>query len=80
MPLAETFRMMGLTLVGALTVLFGILALLLIDHLIHYEDGGDGSDALVKNGAFIYVIWVILLLWVLLLSKGLSSTFIYFQF
>lgn len=79
-PLSETFRMMGLTLVGALTVLFGILALLLIDHLLHYEDDGDGSDALVKNGAFIYVIWVILLLWVLLLSKGLSSTFIYFQF
>ncbi len=79
-PITETLRMMGLTLVGALTVLFGILTLIVIDHLLHYEDDGDGSDALVKNGVFIYVIWVILLLWVLLLSKGLSSTFIYFQF
>ncbi|MBR2611953.1 MAG: MBOAT family protein [Clostridia bacterium] len=79
-PLAEVFQGMGITLVGALTVLIGILTLVVIDHLLHYEDTEDGSDALVKNGAFIFVIWVILLLWVLLLSKGLSSTFIYFQF
>ena len=79
-PVGEVFSGMGFTLVGALTVLFGILTLIIIDRLLVYEDTADGSDVLVKNGAFIYVIWVILLLWVVLLSKGLTSTFIYFQF
>ena len=79
-PIGEVFSGMGFTLVGALTVLFGILTLVIIDRLLVYEDTADGSDVLVKNGAFIYVIWVILLLWVVLLSKGLTSTFIYFQF
>ena len=79
-PIGEVFSGMGFTLVGALTVLFGILTLVIIDRLLVYEDTSDGSDVLVKNGAFIYVIWVILLLWVVLLSKGLTSTFIYFQF
>ena len=79
-PIGEVFSGMGFTLVGALTVLFGILTLIIIDRLLVYEDTADGSDVLVKNGAFIYVIWVILLLWVVLLSKGLTSTFIYFQF
>ena len=79
-PLSDVFSGMGMNLVGALTVLFAILTLTLIDRLLLYEDADDGSDVLVKNGAFVIFIWVILFLWVLLLSKGLSSTFIYFQF
>ena len=79
-PLTEVFKPMGFTVVGALIALFAILTLVVIDRLVVYEDAEDGSDVLVKNGAFLSVIWVILLAWIVLLSKGLTSTFIYFQF
>ena len=79
-PITEIFKPMGFTVVGALIALFAILTLFLIDRLLVHEDAEDGSSVLVDNGAFIFFIWVILLLWIVLLSKGLSSTFIYFQF
>ncbi len=76
----STFENMGFTASGILMTVMSIAALILIERLLVYEDTDDGSDALVKNGAFIYFVWVILLAWLLLFSKGMSSTFIYFQF
>ena len=43
-------------------------------------DEDDCSDILVKDGSFIYYVFAIMLVWLLLLSRGQSSTFIYFQF
>ena len=71
---------MELTPVAVLTVLVSILTLIIIDRLLTYDDAPDGSGMLVQNGAFMYYVWVILFFWGLLLSKNLTSTFIYFQF
>ena len=71
---------MGLTPIAILTVIASIFTLIIIDHLLTYDDAPDGSHALVQNGAFIYYVWMILFFWGLLLSKNLTSTFIYFQF
>ena len=77
---AETFSSMGLSLTAIVTTALSILTLVMIDTLLVYEDTDDGSEALTKNGAFIYLIWIILFAWGLLLSKDMMSTFIYFQF
>jgi hypothetical protein len=54
--------------------------LIIIDKLLTYGDEADGSELLVGRGAFVYLVWMILLSWLLLLSKDMISTFIYFQF
>ena len=63
----------------AMTVL-SILTLIGIDRLLTYEDEGDGSNVLVRHGAFIYYVWIVFFMWAVLLSKDMTSTFIYFQF
>jgi len=78
--IGETLTQMGITAVGAVTTVASLLTLLMIDRLLVYEDREDGSEVLVGKGSFVYFIWVILLAWVLLLSKDMSGTFIYFQF
>lgn len=75
-----TLSAMGLDLTAILTTVLAILTLVLIDRLLTYEDTPDGSDVLTKNGAFIYFVWIILFAWGVLLSKDMTSTFIYFQF
>lgn len=57
-----------------------ILTLVFIDRLLTYEDEGDGSLVLVRHGAFIYYVWIVFFMWAVLLSKDMTSTFIYFQF
>ena len=77
---ADTLGAMGFSAISAVTVILSIITLVLLDSLLTYGDEGDGSDALTKNGGFIYFIWIILFVWGLLLSKDMMSTFIYFQF
>jgi len=78
--LSGALSTMGLNPVALLTAIVSIALLLVIDHMLDYSDAPDGSAVLTKNGAFIYFVWIILFFWGLLLSKNLSSTFIYFQF
>ena len=76
----ETLGIMGLGAIDILLCVLSILTLIMIDRLLTYDDSSDGSEVLVKNGSFIYFVWVIMLVWLLLLSRGMDSTFIYFQF
>jgi D-alanyl-lipoteichoic acid acyltransferase DltB (MBOAT superfamily) len=71
---------LGLTAVSLLTVLVSLALLWILDHLLVYGEGRDGSAALTKNGAFVYIVWCILLVYMLLLATDKVSTFIYFQF
>ena len=79
-PVSQTLESMGLTLVGILTTLLSIFTLLVIDRLVVYEDREDGSCLLTEKFGFVYYVWIILLAWLLLLSKDMTGTFIYFQF
>ncbi len=78
--LSGALAAMELTPIAILTVIASILTLIIIDRLLSYDDAPDGSGMLVQNGAFMYYVWMILFFWGLLLSKNLTSTFIYFQF
>ena len=53
--------------------------LFLLDNMITYEEK-DGSDAVIFGGSFIYIIWIVLTVWLLLYSKDMISSFIYFAF
>ena len=77
--LSETLSLMKLDTVSIFLVILSVGVMLLIDRALSYDEQ-DGSDILVKNGAFIYYVLAIAMVWLLLLSKGQSSTFIYFQF
>jgi hypothetical protein len=67
-------------MVEILTTVLMIATLIMIDHLLKYEDVDGGSYVLTRNGSFIYYVWMIMFAWAILLSKDMSSTFIYFQF
>ncbi len=78
--LSETLAQMGLGAVNIMMTALLILTLYMVDRLLSYEDGPDGSAVLTRGGAFIYFVWIIMFVWATLLSKNMTGTFIYFQF
>ena len=79
-PVSEVLNTMGLTLPAILTVIFSVLTLNLFDRYVRHGDECDGSEVMVRRGVHVTLTWIVALGWMLLLSMGLSSTFIYFQF
>ena len=75
-----TLKAMGLTPVMIILTAVTILTLIMIDKMLKYEDGEDGGYVLTKNSGFVLYVMMIMLAWLLLLSKDMASTFIYFQF
>ena len=61
-------------------IVIALALLWLMDRLVSYGEGEDGSAVLVKDGAFVYTVWAVLLVYMLLLATDRVSTFIYFQF
>ena len=78
--LSATLGQMGLSLVPVLMTVLSILTLIMIDRLLTYDDLPDGSEVLTRRGSFVLFVWMILFAWAVLLSKDMTSTFIYFQF
>ena len=76
----ETFSLMGIDLYRALLIGISIITLLLLDRVLVYGDEKDNSSVITKNGAFIYFVWAIAISWLLLLSRDMVSSFIYFRF
>ena len=84
-PLTETFAAMGLTLTGALTLIFAVVCMVLLDRLIVHDeaprpDGSYASDRAVSHGRGGILLWSVLAAWILLLAGDGASSFIYFQF
>ena len=75
-----TLEEMGLTPIAIALAVLSILTLIMIDKMLTYDDLPDGSDVISRRGGFVYYVFMILLAWILLLSKDMTSTFIYFQF
>ena len=84
--LSSTFSVMGFgerpfdIIVSILITLFAISILLIIDRLLVFHDENDGSGVLTKNGSFAFFVLAIAFVWIFLLSRGVESGFIYFQF
>ena len=77
---SQTFGLMGLGGIEIAMCAVSVALLVLLDRLHSYDVQTSSSSCLVKNGSFIYYVWIIVLAWALLLSKDLESSFIYFQF
>ncbi len=77
---SETLKVMGLDLIRILLIAVSIASLLVIDNVLKYDDKKEESSLLVRNGAFIYFVWAIAICWLLLVSRDMISSFIYFQF
>lgn len=76
---ADTISGMGLTASGALYCVLAIVALVLLDRLMSIPRlERDGCTA--KKTTVMYTAWIVVAAWVLILSVGGASTFIYFQF
>ena len=80
MPFGEALAAIELGIIPILMIICSFIVLLLIDRMLTYDDSEDSSDVMTKNGAFVYFVWIIFIVWALLLSKDMISTFIYFQF
>ncbi len=78
--LEETLGIMGLTPVTIALTILSILTLSLFDRLVLHHDENDGSPALVRRGAFVVLVWIIIFAWTYLMANDMTSTFIYFQF
>ncbi len=76
----SAFSDMGIDLASALLILIAVAVLFILDKIVTYEGDRPESDILAGRGSFIYVVWAVLMVWALLLSKNMISTFIYFQF
>ena len=77
---AMKFDIIEIDTATILFTVFAIMTLILIDRMLTYDDERDTSGVLVGRGAYVYFIFIIMFAWALLLSKGMESTFIYFQF
>lgn len=75
-----SFAFMGMDIVGAVTISALIIILVMLDRMLTYDDSEDYSGVLTSRGAYVHFIYLIILGFVLLLSKDIQSTFIYFQF
>ena len=78
--LSESLSLIGLTGINILLILTSVALLIIMDNLITYEGEGDSSDIITSRGRFVYLIWTVVIVWVLLYSKDMISTFIYFAF
>ena len=80
MGLSATLAYMELSLVEILLVVISLMTLYLFDRLVVYGEEDATDTKLIKNGSFIFAVWCIAAIWLLLLSRDMLSTFIYFQF
>jgi D-alanyl-lipoteichoic acid acyltransferase DltB (MBOAT superfamily) len=78
--LASTLASMEMGLVEALLVVFSLMTLFVFDRLVVYGEERESDTKTVEDGSFIFAVWCIAAIWLLLLSRDMLSTFIYFQF
>ncbi len=78
--ISETLTFMGLDLIGVALIVICIATLILLDRILVYGDSAEKSDSITSGGSFIFLVLTVLIVWALLLSRDMISTFIYFQF
>lgn len=78
-----SFDSLGMTVVSAITIVFIIVMMNLLDKQIVLRSNvlhEDRGLTLERAGAYIYVCWAIACAWLILLASNSASSFIYFQF
>ena len=81
--LVDTFQIMNMDVVGAITAVLLCVLMFFVDRMIIEPRGKtelSSEKAVGVNSGYIYLIWLIASAWLLLIASGQSSGFIYFQF
>ena len=79
--LSTVLSSMGLGFSEILFTALSVFTLVLLDRMLVYgKEGEDGGDVLTGGASFLVFSLLILTVWILLLSLGKDSSFIYFQF
>ena len=79
----ETFSIMGMDVIGALTAVLLLVVMFAVDRLILEPRAKDlpyAKRGKVATTHYIYLVWLVMAAWLLLIARGQSSGFIYFQF
>jgi hypothetical protein len=71
---------MNIGICEALISIFAFVIMLMLDRILFSAEYPLGKKSITDKGGLIYLIWVIALVWILLISEDMISTFIYFQF
>ena len=78
---SATLDTMHLSISSILIAVLSLAILFILDRaLVYDETEEDASSIMIKNSSFVYLAWCILFIWLLLLSRDMISSFIYFQF
>ena len=76
---ANAFSSMGLGISAALVALLSIIIMFQLDALADRNESSAGAAICTKNST-VWLVWAVAVAWIMLLSVGGASTFIYFQF
>ena len=74
---------LGLSVINILTILFSIIVLKQLDLQINTKPDLDNSEAELnpaRSAVYVVVTWTVAVAWLILLTSGEQSAFIYFQF
>lgn len=81
--LVDTFQIMNMDVLGGIMAVVLCILVFCVDRLIIEPRGTIGlssKKSVGVNSSYIYLIWLIACAWLLVISQGQSSGFIYFQF
>ncbi|MCQ2436131.1 MAG: MBOAT family protein [Clostridia bacterium] len=76
--LSDTLPAMGLSLTAIVTAVLSIIVMVEFDILCEKTDCSDVGCA--RHSSLMWCVWAVAVAWIMLLSVGGASTFIYFQF
>ena len=76
---ADTFKTMNLTLSAIICTVVSILVMVLFDRILNDKNRVYPTSLMSKTNVS-WLVWIVAIAWMLLLSVGGASTFIYFQF
>lgn len=77
--LGETLSAMGLGVTAVIVTLLSVVIMAEMDIITSVNEGG-GTAALSGKTTVMWIVWAVAVAWIMLLSVGGASTFIYFQF
>jgi hypothetical protein len=75
--IGASFASMGLNLAG---LIIAVLSLIIMTQLDILTERNEQSGPIMGKTSMVYAVWAIAAAWLLLLSVGGASSFIYFQF
>lgn len=79
-PASYTFELMDIGYLEAIRIFISFILLIFVTNILEYKVDGDHKNFVSRKLAYMYIILAVIVGWILLISSGCESSFIYFQF